>query len=317
MLADGLVHRHRQRTGVADARRAAVANQIEAEFVEIGLQTGFVEVIAHHSRTGSERGLHQRIDAQAALDGLFGQQPRRQHHRGIAGVGATGDRRDQHAAVPNLAFKNRGWRIHGVRRRPVVGHFHFGGRIGVVLLGRLARHRFLAAAAGRPSALGGHHETLVQFFARFAKAVLRDRLGQRRQKFLFQVRQFNSVLRALRPGHAGHDGGQVQFQVGRIINLSFLRQAEETLGAIITLVNSAVLVAASGSAQVAHALFVNRKETHRRAIFWGHIRDRRAVHDRQGGCARPVKLDEFAYHLRLTQHLRDGQGEVRRGDAFP
>ena len=43
-----------ERTGVADAGGAAVADGIEAELVEILLQTGFVQVIGHDARAGRE-----------------------------------------------------------------------------------------------------------------------------------------------------------------------------------------------------------------------------------------------------------------------
>ena len=51
-----------ERTGVADAGGAAVADDVEAELVEIGLQPGFVQVIGDDARAGRERSLDRRID---------------------------------------------------------------------------------------------------------------------------------------------------------------------------------------------------------------------------------------------------------------
>ena len=39
-----------ERAGVADAGRAAVADEVEAQLVEIRLQAGLVEVVADHAR---------------------------------------------------------------------------------------------------------------------------------------------------------------------------------------------------------------------------------------------------------------------------
>ena len=50
---DGFLDRPGQRTGVADAGRAAVADEIEAQRVEIALQAGLVEVIGDDARPGA------------------------------------------------------------------------------------------------------------------------------------------------------------------------------------------------------------------------------------------------------------------------
>ena len=77
VLDDGVLDRRGQRAGIADAGRAAVADEVEAELVEIRLQAGLVQIIGDDARAGRERGLDQRIDLQAALDGLLREQARR------------------------------------------------------------------------------------------------------------------------------------------------------------------------------------------------------------------------------------------------
>ncbi len=105
-----------ERAGIADAGRAAVADGLEAELVEIGLQPVLRQVVGHDARAGRERGLDRRSDLQAALDRLLRQQPRRQHDRRVGRVGAARDGRDQDAAV---ADRGRAVAVHGhARRRP-------------------------------------------------------------------------------------------------------------------------------------------------------------------------------------------------------
>ena len=50
-----------QRTGVADARRAAVADELEAELVEILLHAGLTQIVGHDLRARRERRLHPRL----------------------------------------------------------------------------------------------------------------------------------------------------------------------------------------------------------------------------------------------------------------
>ena len=123
VLRHGLLHRRGQRAGIADARRAAVPDEIEAQLVQIRLQAGFVQVIGHHARTGRQRRLDERMRLQPVLDCFFGQQTGRQHDRRIARVGATGDGRNQNVAV---------------MERTVVGH----GKLALQIIRRLPKAVF-------------------------------------------------------------------------------------------------------------------------------------------------------------------------------
>ena len=89
----------RQRAGIADAGGAAEADQVEAQRVEILLQSRLLVVVGNHLRARRERGLHPRLDREALGNGLFRKQARRDHHARIGGVGAGGDRRNHHIAV--------------------------------------------------------------------------------------------------------------------------------------------------------------------------------------------------------------------------
>ena len=67
VLADRFRDRLRQRAGIADAGGAAIADEIEAELVEILLQAGGFEIFGDHLAAGRERGLHPRLDREARL----------------------------------------------------------------------------------------------------------------------------------------------------------------------------------------------------------------------------------------------------------
>ena len=98
-VVDGLGDLLRQRTGVADARGAAVSDEIEAQLLQVRPQAGLVVVVADHLGAGRHRGLDPRLGRQAFLDGVTGQQRRAQHHRRVGGVGAGGDGCDDHRTV--------------------------------------------------------------------------------------------------------------------------------------------------------------------------------------------------------------------------
>ena len=72
---DRLGDRLGQRPGIADAGRAAVADEVEAERVEMLLQPGLGEVLGHHLRARRERRLHPRLRLQPLLVRLLGEQP--------------------------------------------------------------------------------------------------------------------------------------------------------------------------------------------------------------------------------------------------
>jgi hypothetical protein len=99
----GLLHRLRdvlgQRPGIADAGGAAVADEVEAERVEILGEPRGVEIFRHDLAARGERGLDPGLAGQAERARLAGDEARADHHVGVRGVGAGGDRRDHHAAV--------------------------------------------------------------------------------------------------------------------------------------------------------------------------------------------------------------------------
>ena len=99
VVVDGLRDGVRQRTGVADAGGAAVADQEEAQLLQVRPDAGLVVVVADHLRARRHRRLDPRLGGQALLDGVAGQQRGAEHHRRVGGVGARRDGRDDDGAV--------------------------------------------------------------------------------------------------------------------------------------------------------------------------------------------------------------------------
>jgi len=99
---DGLADLRRQRSGVADAGSAAIADQKKADLFQRAQQRRFLQVIGDHQRARCQRGLDPGLGLESARGGLLGDQPRSQHHRRIGGIGARRDRGDHHGAITEV-----------------------------------------------------------------------------------------------------------------------------------------------------------------------------------------------------------------------
>ena len=64
-----------QRPGVADAGGAAVADDVEAELVEIGCSPVLLEVIGDHARAGRERSLDRGSTVRPRSTAFFASKP--------------------------------------------------------------------------------------------------------------------------------------------------------------------------------------------------------------------------------------------------
>src|ERR1035438_6295836 len=93
VFVDGFGDAGEQRSGVADARRAPVSGEIEAQGVEGLHEVGALEVIHHDATARGERCLHPRLRAQPELDGSLGDESGRDQHGGVGGIRARRDRR--------------------------------------------------------------------------------------------------------------------------------------------------------------------------------------------------------------------------------
>ena len=234
VFADRVFDCGRQGAGVADARRAAVTHEVEAELVEIHLQAGPVQIIAHHARAGRERRLDDGIHAEPALHGLLRQQTGGEHDAGIRRVRATRDGRDEHAAVANFGLhpaKRRSRHLlRSVGRGMLVAHLGFAG-IHAQLAMAIAVINGRMSLPRRVDPRG-----YIQFLGTLAEAIVHDRMRHRLQERAFQLRQFDAVLRALRAGHAGNHRAEVEFQLLRVGDVAFLRNAPKPLCLVIIFV---------------------------------------------------------------------------------
>ncbi len=118
------------------------------------------------------------------------------------------------------------------------------------------------------------------------------------------------------PRHTRNNGGKIEFQFLRISDVTFLRNTPKSLCLVIIFVSLDCFIAAAGRLQIIHAFSVNREEAHCRAVFGRHVRDGRAIHDRQRCCTRPEEFYKLADDFRLAKHLRDRECEVGGGHTF-
>ncbi|MCY1501117.1 hypothetical protein D9M68_351800 [compost metagenome] len=98
-LLDGLLDGVEQRSRVADAGGATVADQVEAKLVQVGRETGGLEVLGHHLGAGGQGGLDPGLAAEALFHRLLRQQAGGHHHTGVGGVGAGGDGGYDHGTI--------------------------------------------------------------------------------------------------------------------------------------------------------------------------------------------------------------------------
>ena len=286
ILVDRFRDFRRQRTGVADARGAAIADEVEAERVEIFLQAGRVEVFRDDLRTGRQRGLDPGFARQAEGACLAGDETGGNQNVGVRGVGARRDRGDDDRAViqhPVAAFDP------GAARTDLVAG-NGSGR-------------------GRP-AFFGHFG--------FLQGRHRGRLADAAHVFAEDLRRHverDMVLRTFRPGNSRDDIAEIEVQRRGVDRRIVIAAPEAVLLGIGLDERDAVFVAA-GLAQVAQRLVIDREEAAGRAIFRRHVGDGGAVGERHVVEAGAVEFDELVHDAVLAQHLHDLEHQVGRGDAF-
>src|SRR5207302_8688466 len=106
---------------------------------------------------------------------------------------------------------------------------------------------------------------------------------QERAKSLGELRQVDSILRALRSGYAWLDLAKVQFQIDAIIDFALARHAEHLLRAKVIFECGTLFLAATSSAQILRRFLINRKIADGCAVFWRHVANSGAIRHRQVG----------------------------------
>ena len=290
-----------QRAGVPDARGAAVADEVELQRLEVLGQPGAVQVLGDDLGAGGERGLDPRLDVQAPLDRVAGENARPDHHRRVRGVRAAGDGGDHDVAVVQLellAVHRDTWTDAAVDVTAALD----GTGLGSARMAAVPRRR----VGGREGVL----DVLVVAVA-VGHVALQGLL-----EGLLRVDERDAVLRALRSGERGDDVAQVELEALRVRGLLAVLVVPEALLLRVGLDELDLLLGAAGELQVAQRLGVDREDRARRAELRRHVADGRPVGQRQVGQAGPVELDELADHAVLAQHLGDGQDEVGGGRAL-
>ena len=179
-------------------------------------------------------------------------------------------------------YRNRGRRDLRDRNRRRLG------RVRTVAAGHLLARR----VAGREGLRDG--AVVVAVF---------DPKGRKRgEEGVAGLAQRHPVLRAPRAGEAWLDGVEIEIDDLAVIGLDAL-VVEEELGAAIALHARDVLFAPAGHAQVGKRLFVDREEPARRPVLRRHVRDRRAVGEREAREAATEELDELADDAELAKSL--------------
>ncbi len=281
MVVDGLGDLLGQRARVADAGGAAVADEVEADLVEVGGEPRLVEVVGDDLGARGEGGLDPRLAGQALLHGLLRDERGGDHDVRVRGVGAGGDGRDRHRAVVQLvAGAVGGGHRDRVRRYAVAGGRGVGGREG--LLARLV--------------------------------VVRDVVADVVLELLGGVREDDAVLRALRAGDRGDDRGEVELQLLGEVGLGG-RVEPEALLLGVRLDERDLLLVTAGQAQVLQGLVVDREDRGGGTELRRHVADGGAVREGGGGDALAVELDELADDAVLAQHLGDREDQVGGGGA--
>jgi hypothetical protein len=102
VVADGFRNRSVERAGVADAGRAAIADDVESERLEIVQELRTLEILRDDLRAGRERGLDPGLNGDAEPARIAGHQARGEHDRRIRGVRAGRDGGDDDRAVLEL-----------------------------------------------------------------------------------------------------------------------------------------------------------------------------------------------------------------------
>ena len=297
-----------ERTGVADARRAAVAHEVEAELLQVGRQAGLRVVVGDDLGARREGGLDPGLARQALLDGILGEQGGTDHHRRVGGVRARRDGRDRDRAVVDLELRAV-LEPHVLRVR---GTATVGGRAAeVVPRGRLAVGVGVRRRVGGGEAL---LERLVPLPAH-GVGVLADVRRQGTAEAGLGVGERDAVLRTLGTGDRRHDGGEVELEVLGVARLG-LGVVPQALRLGVGLDERDLLGAAAGQLHVGGGLLVDREDRDGGAVLGAHVADRGAVGQRHRPHAGAVELDELADDAVLAQHLGDREHEVGGGGAL-
>src|SRR5699024_4306042 len=306
----------RQRAGVTDTGGAAIADEVEAELLQVRPQVRLVVVVRDDLGTGRHRGLHPRLRGEALFHRVLRQQPGGEHDLRVGGVRAGGDRGDRDPPVVEFV---------GAPVRVGVRHEFRGPSVRRDLGGvRLAELGGIAARFERQRVGGGEgafqllvHGRLLDVFA------VDDVVAQVGAELFLRPRDVNPVLRTLGSRDRGHHGGEVEFEVFGELGFDvalFAGGEPHSLFFGVGLHERDLLFATAGEAQVVQGDVVDGEHRGGGSEFGAHVPDRCAVGEGNLAHAFAVEFDELTHHSVFAEFLGDRQDDVgcrdTRGD-FP
>jgi hypothetical protein len=168
---------------------------------------------------------------------------------------------------------------------------------------------------------GDHHVAVADVvLLTLDRATARGGLAVDRLELLVEqvvdVGQRDLVLRALGPGERGNHAAEVELERIGEHRVRVRRIGPQALLPGIGFDQRDLLFAAAGQGQVFERLAVDPEEAAGRAVLGRHVGQRRAVGEAERGEPGAEILDEAPDHAARAQHLRRGQHQVGRGDAF-
>lgn len=296
VIDDRFFNRGGQGTRITDAGCATIANEVKAELIEVGLETGSGEVIGDDARAGSKGGFDGGVDGETPFDRFFGQKPSGKHDGGVGGIGAGGNGGNDDGAV-------------------VQGGGFCGGSLGEEIFGDMIRGR---ALGDQVEFIGGQGEGGGAGASDriFPIAPVGEGLSEERIESGFERRQFNPILRTFGPGDAGADGGEVELDDGGEGEGIFLGgDSEKILGAVVVGHELDEFGGATRTTEVGEGFLVDGEVAHGGAVFWGHVGDGGPIGQGKFGGAGSIKLNELTDDFVLAENLGNGEGEICGGGS--
>ena len=239
-ILDCLADMVRQRSAVTDARRASVADEIEAQVFKRLEKTTLYQVIRHHFATRCKARLYPWLASETLRCSLLGNKSSADHDVWITGVGAAGDGSNDDVAVGEL-----------ILIACFVTHGDFAWRDG----NSGATFR-LHAGSGLAASTG-----FLKEFRQFALP--------RRLHFV----ERNAVLRARWASKARDDRSKININHCGVSDLGGVL-APQHVGLAILLNRLDEIFAAAREAHVIERVIVDREEADGGAVFRSHVGDR-------------------------------------------
>ena len=138
-----------------------------------------------------------------------------------------------------------------------------------------------------------------------------DGLGIRGLEVVAHAGEGDAILRPAGPGEGRLDGGEVQLEQV-VEDRAVAGLAPQALGLRVALDEVDALRGAPREPEIRDRLVVDREQRGRRPELRAHVRDRRAVGEREPREPVARELDERPDHAERAEHLRDHEHEVGR-----